>query len=63
MLDDDPERVNRRDTVMVRLLHGCYKLLGEKGMKGMFIDGVKMGDNGFESLGELETSRASPSAS
>ncbi|KAI9158680.1 hypothetical protein HJFPF1_06678 [Paramyrothecium foliicola] len=49
--DDDPEMVNRRDTVMVRLLHSCYKLLSEKGMVGMFIDAVKFGDHGFESLG------------
>jgi GNAT superfamily N-acetyltransferase len=49
--DDDPEMVNRRDTVMVRLLHGCYKLLSDKGMKGMFIDGVRLGEHGFESLG------------
>ncbi|KAH7303594.1 hypothetical protein B0I35DRAFT_364657 [Stachybotrys elegans] len=49
--DDDPLMVNRRDTVMVRLLHSCSKLLSEKGMVGMFIDGVKQGNTGFESLG------------
>jgi hypothetical protein len=38
---------------MVRLLHSCTKMLKEQGMSGMFIDGVKYGEAGFESLGKL----------
>jgi GNAT superfamily N-acetyltransferase len=52
-IKDDPEMVRRPDTVMVRLLHSCTKLLKDKGMSGMFIDGVKHGEAGFESLGKL----------
>jgi hypothetical protein len=37
---------------MVRLLHGCCKLLRERGMAGMLVDGVRMGGHGFESLGK-----------
>ncbi|KFA67558.1 hypothetical protein S40285_04231 [Stachybotrys chlorohalonatus IBT 40285] len=51
-IGDDPEMVSRPDTVMVRLLHGCSKVLQERGMAGMFIDAVKYGEAGFESLGQ-----------
>lgn len=55
--DDDPEMVNRRDTVMVRMLHACCKSLSERDMAGVFIDGVKSSERGFESLGKPDRGR------
>lgn len=44
--------VNSRDSVMIRLLDTCVKLLADRGMQQMFIDGVKGGNAGFQSLGK-----------
>lgn len=52
ILDDDPEMVNRRDTVMVRLLHACCKFLSERNTAGVLVDGIKAGEHGFELLGK-----------
>ncbi|KAH8179586.1 acetyltransferase (GNAT) family protein [Sarocladium implicatum] len=49
--DDDPEVVNRRDTIMVRLLHACARSLRERGMVGIFADGLKLNDYTLESQG------------
>ncbi|WQF79541.1 Putative GNAT domain, acyl-CoA N-acyltransferase [Colletotrichum destructivum] len=54
IIDDHPEMVNSRDSVMTRLLDTCVKLLAEQGMRQMFIDGAKGGDAGFQSLGFRE---------
>jgi len=37
---------------MIRLLDSCIRLLTEQGMSKMFIDAVKGGDEGFQSMGE-----------
>lgn len=37
---------------MIRLLDACIRFLAEKGMRRLFIDGVRGGDEGFQSLGE-----------
>jgi len=57
IIDDHPEMVNSRDSVMIRLLDTCVKLLAEQGMRHMFIDGVRGGDAGFRSLGFREWAR------
>lgn len=49
---DDPEMVNRRDTVMVRLLFACCKSLGSRGMSEAFLDGLRSNESGVETLGE-----------
>ncbi|PKS05334.1 hypothetical protein jhhlp_008708 [Lomentospora prolificans] len=49
--DDHPDMVNSRDAVMVRLLYSCAKFLSEQGMRRMFVDGVKGGEDGFQALG------------
>jgi hypothetical protein len=51
--DDDPEVVNRRDTIMVRLLHACARSLSDRGMVGIYADGLKPNDHCLESLGLL----------
>lgn len=48
--------VNRRDTVMIRMLYACCKSLSERDMAGVLIDGVKSGEHGFEALGERQKS-------
>ncbi|KAF9874863.1 acetyltransferase [Colletotrichum karsti] len=50
--DDNREMVNSRDSVMIRLLDTCVKMLAERGMRQMFIDAVKGGNAGFQSLGK-----------
>lgn len=37
---------------MIRLLDTCIRRLAEQGMNKLFIDGVKGGDDGFQSMGE-----------
>ena len=37
---------------MIRLLDSCIRILEGQGMRGMFIDAVKGGDEGFKSMGE-----------
>lgn len=49
---DDPGMVTRRDTIMVRLLHSCCKSLNDRGMGGVFLDGVNSSESGVETLGE-----------
>lgn len=49
--DDDPDMANRRDSVTTRLLQSCRQLLNEKGMVGMFVDGIRSDENTFVSLG------------
>ncbi|KAM5342584.1 hypothetical protein ACJ41O_013550 [Fusarium nematophilum] len=49
--DDDPDMVNRRDSVATRLLLSCRQSLGERGMVGMFVDGIKSDENVLSSLG------------
>jgi len=50
--DDHPDMVNSRDSVMVRLLFSCARFLSEQGMRRMFVDGVKGGEEGFQVLGK-----------
>ncbi|KAK0392380.1 hypothetical protein NLU13_1875 [Sarocladium strictum] len=49
--DDDPEIVNRRETIMIRLLHVCARSLSERGMVGIYADGLKPNDHCLETLG------------
>lgn len=45
--------VNRRNTVMVRLLRACHRCLDEAGMAGMLVDAIRLEDEqGLQSLGE-----------
>lgn len=44
--------VNRRESVMMRLIQACRELLTERGMAGIFVDGVRSDDeSSLESLG------------
>ncbi|ROV87983.1 hypothetical protein VPNG_10337 [Cytospora leucostoma] len=46
--EDDPAT---RDSVMVRLLDACVKVLRQQGMNRMYIDAVKGGEAGFQAIG------------
>ncbi|KAK7592232.1 hypothetical protein V3481_006854 [Fusarium oxysporum f. sp. vasinfectum] len=49
--DEDPDMVNRRDSVATRLLLACGQTLSERGMVGMFVDGSRSDENVLQSLG------------
>ncbi|KAF5978420.1 beta-n-acetylglucosaminidase [Fusarium coicis] len=49
--DEDPNMVNRRDSVVTRLLLACRQTLSEREMVGMFIDGSRSDENVLQSLG------------
>ncbi|KAK0636244.1 hypothetical protein B0T17DRAFT_480851 [Bombardia bombarda] len=49
--DENLSTASRRDAIMIRLLDSCIRLLTEHGMKSMFIDAIKGGDEGFQSMG------------
>lgn len=40
-----------RDSIMVRLLDACVQALQYQGMSKMYIDAVKGGEAGFQSIG------------
>lgn len=44
--------VNRRDTVLVRLLYASCKVLFERGVAGAFVDCINSNERGLEMLGE-----------
>ncbi|ROV87503.1 hypothetical protein VMCG_10500 [Cytospora schulzeri] len=46
--DDDPAT---RNAVMARLLDACVQVLRQQGMNRMYIDAVRGGDAGFQSIG------------
>lgn len=55
--EDDPEMVNSRDTIMVRLLDNCIRALASQSYRYLYLDGIRggkggSGDDGFRSLGE-----------
>ncbi|KAL2257627.1 hypothetical protein VTK26DRAFT_9379 [Humicola hyalothermophila] len=49
--DGLPNIANKRDTVMIRLLDACIRVLAEQGTNSMFIDAARGGDEGFQSMG------------
>ncbi|EXM13423.1 hypothetical protein FOTG_18116 [Fusarium oxysporum f. sp. vasinfectum 25433] len=51
MGNEDPDMVNRRDSVVTRLLLACRQTLSERGMVGMFVDGSTSDENVLQSLG------------
>lgn len=42
-----------KDTVMIRLLDACVTILKDQGMKRVFLDAVKGGYEGFQSMGKF----------
>ena len=40
---------------MIRLLDSCIRILAGQGMQGMFIDAIRGGDEGFQSMGKQST--------
>ncbi|KAI1377311.1 hypothetical protein F4677DRAFT_444541 [Hypoxylon crocopeplum] len=49
--DENPAMKTSKDTVMVRLLDACVTILREQGMNRVFLDAVKGGYEGFQSIG------------
>lgn len=52
MVDDNGSMTSSKDTVMIRLLDACITVLREQGMKRIYLDAIKGGDEGFQSMGE-----------
>jgi hypothetical protein len=50
--NDNPVLANKRDAIMIRLLDECLRTLSAQGCQKLFIDAVKGGEEGFQSLGE-----------
>lgn len=51
-LDDSPSLANKRDAIMIRLLDTCIGALARQGVRKLFVDAVKGGDEGFRSMGK-----------
>lgn len=49
--DQNPSVGKRRDAIMLRLLDSCVHRFSQQGLKKMFIDAMKGGDEGFQSMG------------
>jgi len=41
-----------KDTVMIRLLDACIAALRQKGMQRIYLDAIRGGEEGFQSMGE-----------
>jgi hypothetical protein len=52
MVDDNGSMTSSRDTVMIRLLDACIAVLRDQGMQRIYLDAIKGGDEGFQSMGE-----------
>ncbi|KAI0472067.1 hypothetical protein GGR56DRAFT_105876 [Xylariaceae sp. FL0804] len=50
-ITDSPAMTSSRDTVMIRLLDACITVLKNQGMERVFLDAVKGGREGFQSMG------------
>ncbi|KAH6611113.1 hypothetical protein Trco_001133 [Trichoderma cornu-damae] len=46
------EVAGSRDNIMASLLYACSQTLSQRGMTGMFLDGVSFGEQGLTALGE-----------
>ncbi|OTB05755.1 hypothetical protein M426DRAFT_10204 [Hypoxylon sp. CI-4A] len=49
--DGNPSMTASKDTAMIRLLDACVTILKEQGMRRVFLDAVKGGYEGFQSMG------------
>lgn len=54
-IDKNRSVAKGRDAIMLRLLDSCVRKFDKQGLKKLFIDGMKGGDEGFQSMGQLET--------
>ncbi|KAI1331955.1 hypothetical protein F5Y16DRAFT_210105 [Xylariaceae sp. FL0255] len=50
-IGDDCGALSSKDTVMIRLLDACITVLKDQGMKRIYLDAIKGGDEGFQSMG------------
>jgi len=51
IIDERPNMAIPRTTIMIRLLDSCIRNLINYGMRNLFIDAVKWGDQGLQELG------------
>jgi hypothetical protein len=51
MLDDNGTMTSSKDTVMIRLLDTCITVLRDLGMQHVYLDAIKGGEEGFQSMG------------
>ena len=42
-------------TIIIRLFDSCIRLLASQGVRQLFVDAVRGGDQGFPELGEWES--------
>ncbi|KAI0434670.1 hypothetical protein F5Y09DRAFT_214972 [Xylaria sp. FL1042] len=49
--DDNGAMTISKDTIMIRLLDACIAVLREQGMQRIYLDAIKGGDEGFQSMG------------
>ncbi|KAI1180902.1 hypothetical protein F4777DRAFT_177724 [Nemania sp. FL0916] len=49
--DDNGAMTSSKDTIMIRLLDRCIKALRDQGMQRVYLDAIKGGDEGFQSMG------------
>lgn len=51
-VDDNGAMTSSKDTIMIRLLDACITVLRDQGMQRVYLDAIKGGDEGFQSMGE-----------
>ncbi|KAI0199026.1 hypothetical protein F4808DRAFT_451650 [Astrocystis sublimbata] len=48
--DEDGAMTSSKDTIMIRLLDACISVLRDQGMQRVYLDAIKGGDEGFQSM-------------
>ncbi|KAI1117323.1 hypothetical protein F5Y14DRAFT_439427 [Nemania sp. NC0429] len=57
--DNNGAMTSSKDTVMIRLLDACIAVLRNQGMQRIYLDAIKGGDEGFQSMGFQKWARYS----
>ncbi|KAI0457874.1 hypothetical protein F5B21DRAFT_54500 [Xylaria acuta] len=57
--DDNGAMTSSKDTIMIRLLDACITVLRDQGMQRVYLDAIKGGDEGFQSMGFQKWARYS----
>lgn len=55
-IGDDPDIADKGAAVTVQLLEACAKILADRGVRGMFVDGIRGGEE-LQSMGTCPATR------
>ena len=57
VIGDDPDIANKGTAVTLQLLEACAKILADRGVRGMLVDGIRGGEE-LQSMGRCPALRS-----